>query len=164
MEGLYTGLRQVPAKAEILGKICYEKEEKKALKQEKEIKTGNKEKKIEIKFNNFKINFHKGVSKFQKYDTIVEKRKVRFFSNYYLPLEISTITNFELVTEEVEYTLEELVNKEKEELEKKLNEELNLENMNNVTEELEIENLNDEVTVKLKYIILEKIGTKENIR
>ena len=164
MEGLYTGVRQVPAKAEIYAKSVYEKEEKANLLQEKEVKTGNKEKKLEIKLNNFKINFHKGVSKFEKYDTIMEKKKVRFFSNYYLPLEVITITNFETVLEEKQFTLEELVNKEKEELEEQLNAELKIENMDNVTEELEIENNDNEVTVKLKYIMLEKIGTKENIR
>lgn len=164
MEGKYTGIRDVPAKADIYAKICYEKEEKNSLVQENEVKTGNEEKKIEIKLNKFKINFHKGLSKFKKYDTIMEKKKIRFLSNYYLPLEIIEIKNFETETQIIEYSQEELVNQIKEKLEKVLNEELNLENMDNVTEELEVENINGEVVVKLKYIILEKIGTKENIK
>ena len=162
MEGKYTGIRQVSAKADIYAKICYEKEEKTTLVQEYDVKTGNQEKKIEIKMNKFKINFHKGLSKFKKYDTIVEKKKVRFFSNYYLPLEIINIKNYETQTETIEYSQEELVNKTKEKLEKALNKELNLENMDNITEELEVENINGEVIVKLKYIMLVKIGTKEN--
>ena len=162
MEGKYTGIRMVPAKAEIYAKIYREKEEKASLLQENIVKTGNEEKKIEIKLNNFKINFHKGLSKFEKYDTIRKKKKVKLLSNYYLPLEIIKITNFETKVENVEYSVEEVVNITKEKLEKSLNEELNLNNMENVTEELEVENLNGEVIVRLKYIILEKIGTKEN--
>ena len=164
IEGKYTGIREVPAKAEIFAKICHEKEEKTTLLQENEIKTGNKEKKIEIKFNNFKINFNKGLSKFKKYDTIVEKKKVKFLKNYYLPFEIIKITNLETNTQTVEYRLEELVNITKQKLEKDLNTELNLENTDNIKEELEVENINGEVTIKLKYIMLEKIGTKENIK
>lgn len=161
MEGKYTGLREVPAKADIYAKICYEKEEKESLLQEKEVKTGNEEKKIEIKFNKFKINLHKGLSKFEKYDTIMEKNKVRFFSNYYLPLEIIKITNYETEIQKFEYSVEELVNKEKEELEQQLKEEFNIKDNADITEEVEVENLNGEVAVKLKIIILEKIGTKE---
>lgn len=164
MEGQYTGIREVPAKAEIFAKITYEKEEKAAFLQENDVRTGNKENKIEIKMNKFIINFHKRLSKFEKYDTIVEKKKVRFFSNYYLPLEIIKIQNFETEKKTIEYSEEELVNIIKEKLEKALNEELNLDNTDNVTEELEIENINGELTVKLKYIILEKIGTKDNIK
>lgn len=163
MEGKYTGIRSVPAKAEIYAKIYYEKEERESLIQENDIKTGNQEKKIEIKLNKIKINFHKGLSKFKKYDTIIEKKKIRFFSNYYLPLEIIEINNFETKSETIEYTEEELINKIKEKLEKELNDELKIDNLDNISEELEIENKNGEVIVKLKYILLEKIGTKENI-
>ena len=155
MEGKYTGIRSVPAKAEIYAKIYYEKEERESLIQENDIKTGNQEKKIEIKLNKIKINFHKGLSKFKKYDTIIEKKKIRFFSNYYLPLEIIEINNLENKTE--------TINKIKEKLEKELNDELKIDNLDNISEELEIENKNGEVIVKLKYILLEKIGTKENI-
>lgn len=161
MEGKYTGIRGVPAKAEIYVKTFFEKEEKAALLQEKETKTGNKEKKIEIKFNKIKINFNKRLSKFEKYDTIIKKKKIRFFSNYYFPMEIIEKTNLETRTEQVQYSVEELVNITKEKLENELNNELNIDNMDNVTEELEVENLNGELYIKLKYIVLEKIGTKE---
>ena len=164
IEGKYTGQRQVPSKAEIFAKVCYEKEEICSLLQEKEIKTGKKEKKIEIKFNNFKINFHKRLSKFKKYDTIVEKKKINFFKDYYLPFEIIKITNFETNTQLIEYGVEELVNIVKQNLENELNKELNLKNTDNLTEELEIENVNNEIKIKLKYIIIEKMGTKEIIK
>ena len=164
MEGKYTGIRSVPAKAEIFAKIVFEKEEKVTLLQEKKEKTGNKEKKIEIKLNNFKINFNKRLSKFEKYDTIIKKKKLRFFSNYYFPIEIIEITNLETKTEQVEYSVEELVNITKEKLKNELNNELNLDNTDDVTEELEVENINGELFVKLKYIVLERIGTKERIK
>ena len=148
----------------IFAKIVFEKEEKVALLQEKEEKTGNKEKKIEIKLNNFKINFNKRLSKFEKYDTIIKKKKIRFFSNYYFPIEIIEITNLETKTKQVEYSVEELVNITKEKLKNELDNELNLNDTDNVTEELEVENINGELLVKLKYIVLQKIGTKERIK
>lgn len=163
MEGEYTGIRYVHAMAEITANTYYEKEEKESLVQNQESKTGNEEKKIEIKLNNFKINFNKGVPNFEKYDTIKTTKKLKFFSNYYLPIEVSEITYIETKLETVEYTVEELTTKMQEELEEELDEELNLENKENVTENLEVEVLDGEVTAKLTYIIQERIGTNENL-
>ena len=64
MEGKYTGSRQVHAMADIEVKKNAEKEEKQNLVQDIEVKTGNEEKKIEIKLNKFTINFNKRLSKF----------------------------------------------------------------------------------------------------
>lgn len=162
MEGKYTGERKVHAEADIFANIFYEKEKKGSLIGQIETKTGNEEKKIEIIFNKIKINFNKGLSKFKKYDTIKTIKKVRFFSNYYLPIEIAKITNFEIEEKAVEYTVEELVQKLKSELKQSLDEELNLKDNSNVTEEVQCEVQGDEVNVKLIYIIQERIGTKEN--
>lgn len=161
MEGKYTGIRQVHAQADIMAKIYYEKEEKDTLLQHIETKTGKEQKKIEIKMNKFKINFNKMLSNFKKYDTIVTTKKVKFFSNYYLPIEISKITYIETKNEDVEYTVEELVQLKKEKLQKELDEELALENKDNVEEQLEVEVQENTVNVKLIYIIQERIGTKE---
>src|SRR5699024_11537708 len=49
-----------------------------------------------IKFNNFKINFHKGVSKFEIYDTIETEHKFKIFSDFYLPISIIKTTNKEV--------------------------------------------------------------------
>lgn len=161
MEGKYTGLREVHAQADIMANIYHEKEEKDTLLQQIETKTGKEQKNIEIKINKFKINFNKRLSNFEKYDTIVTTKKVKFFSNYYLPIEISKITYLETKNENIEYTVEELVQKIKEKLQKQLDEELNLENKDNVEEQLQVEVQGETVNVKLIYIIQERIGTKE---
>lgn len=161
MEGKYTGLRSVHAMADIEVKKYAEKEEKQNLVQQIEIKTGNEEKNLEIKFHKFKINFNKRVSKFEKYDTIKTTKKLKFFSNYYLPIELSKITYLEKNLEQKEYTVPELTDKIKLELEQKLNEELGLENADDVEKNVEVNVEGQEVYVKLIYIMYEKIGTKE---
>ena len=161
MEGKYTGVRSVHAQADIIANIYHEKEEKGSLVQQIETKTGNEEKKIEIKINKFKINFNKRLLNFEKYDTIETTKKVKFFSDYYLPIEISKITYLETKNENIEYTVEELVQKIKEKLQKELDEELKLKNKDNVEEQLEVEVQDQTVNVKLIYIIQERIGTKE---
>lgn len=161
MEGKYTGIRQVHAMADIEVKKYAEKEKKQNLVQQIETKTGNEEKNLEIKFHKFKINFNKRLSKFEKYDTIKTTKKLKFFSNYYLPIEVSKITYLEKNLEQKEYTVPELTDKIKLELEQKLNEELGLENADNVEKNVEVNVEGQEVYVKLIYIMYEKIGTKE---
>lgn len=161
MEGKYTGNREVAAMADIEVKKHVEKEEKQNLVQNIETKTGNEEKKIEIKFHKFKINFNKRLSNFEKYDTIITTKKLKFFSNYYLPIEVSKITNLETKQEHKKYTVPELTDKMKLELEEKLIEELGLENLDSEQENLEVEVQGEEVYVKLIYNMYEKIGTKE---
>lgn len=161
MEGKYTGNREVAAMADIEVKKRAEKEEKQKLVQDIEVKTGNEEKKIEIKFHKFKINFNKRVSNFEKYDTIITAKKLKFFSNYYLPIEVSKITNLETKQEHKKYTVSELTDKIKLELEQKLCEELGLENLDEKHENFEVEVQGEEVYVKLIYDMCEKIGTKE---
>ena len=161
MEGKYTGNREVAAMADIEVKKRAEKEEKQKLVQDIEVKTGNEEKKIEIKFHKFKMNFNKRVSNFEKYDTIITAKKLKFFSNYYLPIEVSKITNLETKQEHKKYTVSELTDKIKLELEQKLCEELGLENLDEKHENFEVEVQGEEVYVKLIYDMCEKIGTKE---
>ena len=161
MEGKYTGNREVAAMADIEVKKRAEKEEKQKLVQDIEVKTGNEEKKIEIKFHKFKINFNKRVSNFEKYDKIITTKKLKFFSNYYLPIEVSKITNLETKQEHKKYTVSELTDKIKLELEQKLCEELGLENLDEKHENFEVEVQGEEVYVKLIYDMCEKIGTKE---
>lgn len=161
MEGKYTGSRPVHAMADIEVKKYAEKEEKQNLVQDIEIKTGNEEKKIEIKLNKFRINFNKRLSKFEKYDTIIVTKKLKFFSNFYLPIEISKITNLETRLEHKEYTVEELTEKIKFNLENQLNQELGLDSSENIEKLVEINNEGQMLNVKLIYIMYEKIGTKE---
>ena len=61
MEGKYTDRRYVHSMGEVQAKVIYSKSEKMYLNQEKLRETGEEEKKLQIKFNNFKINFYKNI-------------------------------------------------------------------------------------------------------
>ena len=111
MEGKYTGIRYVHSLGEVKAIVQYSKTEKFPLKEEQNIKTGNQEVKYRIKFNNFQINFYKTLSKFKIYDTIEEEKKFRIFSNLYLPISVTKITNEELEKISKEYTIEEATEK-----------------------------------------------------
>ena len=91
MEGKYTGTRLVHSLGEVKAIVEYTKNEKIYLKEEQKVKTGKKEQKYGIKFNNFQINFYKTLSKFEIYDTIEEEKKLRIFSNLYLPISVKKI-------------------------------------------------------------------------
>ena len=108
LEGLYTGTRYVHGSATIEAKTWYTKKEKQPLKQEIKVETGNEEKKYGIKFKKNQINLFKTLSKFEKYDTINEDKKMMLFSNFYLPIEIIKITNKEYKMQEKVYTEAEL--------------------------------------------------------
>ena len=162
MEGQYTGTRQVNAEATIYGKISYEKSKKESLIQEIEKSTGKEEKKIEINLNNFKIILPKGVSKFENYDTIKTNKKLKLFSNFYLPISFTEIKFVEKQKEYKTYTEEELILKLKKELEDELKKEYSL-SEENIEELLETDVQNGSVEVKVTYIVQEEIGTKENL-
>ncbi len=107
MEGKYTGIRYVHSLGEVKAIVKYTKTEKIPYKEEKTVKTGNIEKKYQIKFKNFQINFYKTLSNFKIYDTIEEDKKLKLFSNFYLPISVTKITNEELEKISKEYTVEE---------------------------------------------------------
>lgn len=164
MEGVNTGNREVHSEANIYGKNYYEKEKKESFVQNIKSKTGNEEQKNEICINKFKINFNKGVSKFENYDTISTSKKVKLFSNFYLPIEIKKTTNIEIVNEQKVYSEEELKEKIEKELEEELEKEYGISKYDEKDKKRDIEvNLeNDGITVKLMYEIQEDIGTKAN--
>lgn len=165
MEGEHTGIRQVHAEADVFGKNCYEKEKKEEFIQNETIKTGNEEKKSEICINNFKINFNKGVSKFENYDTIITSQKVKLFSNFYLPIEIKKITNIELVNEPKTYTEEELKLKIEKEIDKELENEYEISKYEDKYKkrDVEVNPENNGLKVKVIYEIQEDIGIKKNV-
>ena len=107
MKGKYTGIRYVHSLGEVKAIVKYTKTEKIRYKEEKTVKTGNIEKKYQIKFNNFQINFYKTLSNFKIYDTIEENKKLKIFSNFYLPISVTKVTNEELEKISKEYTVEE---------------------------------------------------------
>ena len=124
MEGKYTGVRYVHSLGEVKAIVQYTKTEKIQLKEEQKVKTGKKETKYGIKFNNFQINFYKPLSKFKIYDTIEEEKKLRIFSNLYLPISVKKITNEEVEKISKKYSVEEAVEKGTKQLEKQIEEEI----------------------------------------
>lgn len=162
MEGEHTGVRQVHAKAIVLGKIKYEKEKSENLIQEIENETGNTQNKLEINLKKFKIILPKRLPKFKIYDTIITKKEIRLFSDYYLPISCSKITYKELEKNTEEYKPEELIEKMKKELGEEIIKENNLKDAD-IEELLETNIENNIVTVKVTYIVQEDISTKENL-
>lgn len=124
MEGKYTGTRYVHSLGEVKAVVQYTQTEQFLLKDEQKIKTGNKEEKYGIKFNNFQINFYKTLSKFKIYDTIEENKKFRIFSNIYLPISVVKITNEELEKFSKEYTIEEATEKGTKQIEEQIEKEI----------------------------------------
>ena len=102
MEGKYTGIRYVHAKGEVEAKVWHTKYKRISYDTTEKRETGNTEQQYSIKFNNFKINFHKKLSKFKIYDTIETEKKMKLFSDFYLPISIVRKTNKEI--EEIEKT------------------------------------------------------------
>ena len=121
MEGKYTGKNYVNATGTVLAKVKYEENEKIYKKETKKEQTGNFENKYSIKFNNFKINFYKTLSKYENYDTMYTSKKIKLFSNFYLPIEIIKYTNYEVNNTERLYNEEEAKAEGKSRAEEKLN-------------------------------------------
>ena len=162
MEGVNTGVRKVHAEADIFAKILYEKEKKEWFVQNVKNKTGNIEEKNEICINNFKIILNKGVSKFQNYDTITSNKKLKIFSDFYLPITINKVQNVEYINEKKIYTEEELKNKILTELEMELESEFEISKYdeNNIIRNVYTDDDEDGLTVKLVYEVQKAIGTK----
>ena len=86
--------------------------------------TGKKEKKFQIKFNNFQINFYKTLSKFKICDTIYAEQKIKIFSNFYLPISVVQITNIEQEKIQKKYSEEEAKTLAIQELRKRIEEKI----------------------------------------
>ena len=130
MEGKYTGIRYVHSLGEVKAVVQYAKTGQFALKEEQNVKTGNKEEKYGIKINNFQINFYKTLSKFKIYDTIEEEKKFKIFSDLYLPISVTKRTNEEMEKISKEYTVEEVTEKGTKQLEEEI--ELEIEEKENI--------------------------------
>lgn len=162
LEGKYTGVRYVHARADIEAKVWYTKKEKAYYNQVISVPTGEKENKYSLNLNNFKINFYKNLSKFKKYDTINESKKVKLFSNFYLPIELNKTTNYEYQEKEVTYTEEELVDMTVSKLEEELNNEIK-DTKSIVNKHVNTYKNEGCVEVEVIYEVIEKIGTEEKI-
>ena len=162
LEGKFTGTRYVHAIGDIEAKVWYSKREKIYLNQEVQEQTGNQEKKYSIRINNFQINLYKKLSKFEIYDTISTSKKLKLFSNFYLPFELTTKVNNELEIKQIEYTLEEAKQMGVNSISKEL-EELIQDSQNIVNKQINYYENEGYVEVEVIYEVLEKIGTKEKI-
>ncbi len=162
VEGKYTGKRFVHSKANIQAKVWYTKTEKAMFTQQVQVETGNVEKKYSIKFKKNQINLFKTLSKFEKYDTINEEKKLMLFSNFYLPIEIVKTTNKEYVMQEKTYTEEELAEiltqMAEEELEKQIKDKNNIVNKN-----INTYSNDGYLEVEVTYEVLENIGIEQKI-
>ena len=163
MEGKYTGIRYVHATGSVEAKVWYSKREKMELNQVSLVKTGNEKKRYSIKLNNFQINLYKSIPNFEKYDTINEDKKLKLFSDFYLPITLGISTYYELEEQKTNLTKEEakekLIDKLKSELSEEIEEKDNIQDIQiNIIRETE-----KEVDVEVIYEVLESIGTEEKI-
>lgn len=138
------------------------KKEKIYLTQQVPTDTGNTEEKYSLSINDFKINFYKTLSKFENYDTIYESKRLKLFSNFYLPVEILKITNKEYEIKNVTYTEEAIIEiwtpKIEEELRKQIENQDNI--INKQTNIYENEGY---IEIEVIYEVLETIGVEDKI-
>ena len=162
MEGKYTGTRYVHAEGSVEAQVWYSHKERIYYKQEEKLRTGNEEKKYTLNINNFEINLYKKLSNFENYDTIKEQKKLKLFSNLYLPAGLIISNNYEVVNNNIVYNQDEAkeigIVKSKEELDKNLKSKEDLLNtyINTYPNE-------EYIDVEVIYEIKEIIGTKEKI-
>lgn len=160
MDGKYTGKNYVNANGQIKANIIYSQTEKIRKKETKKEKTDNIENKFAIKFNNFKINFYKTLSKYKNYDTMYTSKKIKLFSNFYLPIEIIKYTNNEVTEKEITYGKEEAKAEGESKADEKLESQISGEIKN---KEITITEFDAYYEVKVTYEVIENIGTKEKI-
>lgn len=162
MEGKYTGIRYVHAQGQIEAKVWHTKYKNVPYNTTEREETGNIQNQYAIKFNNFKINLHKGVSKFKIYDTIETENKMKLFSDFYLPISIIKTTHKEVEEKQKNYQMEEAKNigiqQLQEELEKEIEDKESIVGKNINTYEKE-----NSIDVYITYEVLENIGTNEKI-
>lgn len=162
MEGKYTGTRYVHAEGTVDAKVWYTQKTRVYFKQTEKTRTGNEEKKYTININNFEINLYKKLSNFENYDTIKEQKKLKLFSNLYLPAGLTINNNYEVVNNDITYSQDEAkeigINKAKEELDKIMQNKKNLLNTYINTYQSD-----EYVDVEVIYEVKETIGTKEKI-
>ena len=162
LEGKYTGIRYVHALANIEAKVWYSKKEKIYLTQQVPTDTGNIEEKYSLKIKNFKINFYKTLSNFENYDTINESKRLKLFSNFYLPIEIIKTTNKEYIMENVTYTSKEAIEIWQPKIEEELKQQI--ENPDNIiNKQTNIYENNGYIEIEVIYEVLETIGVEQKI-
>ncbi|MBQ3415726.1 MAG: sporulation protein YqfD [Clostridia bacterium] len=162
IEGKYTGIRYVHSKGEIQAKVWHTKNKTVNLNQKIKEKTGNVQNSYKIKINNFEINLLKRVSKFKFYDTINEEKRLKIFSDFYLPISIIKTTYEEENYTEKTYTQEEAKKLVIKELEEELENEIEIKE-NILNKNINLYEKDNQIEIYVTYEVLENIGTKEKI-
>ena len=116
-----------------------------------------------IKFNNFEINFNKRLPKFKKYDTIETNKKLKLFSNFYLPIEFKKVTYKEKNLKDKVYTEEELSEKLQKKIKTKLLKENEIDSEKIIEEIPEITATEGGLKLRLTIIYEENIGIPKAI-
>lgn len=161
MEGKYTGRQYVHSQGEIEAKVWYTATEKIELKETKKIETGNEENKYSVKINNFQINLPKSIPNFEKYDTIEASKKLKLFSNFYLPFELITYTYKEYKEETVIHSIEEAKQIGVERAEEKLVNEIKDKEI--LDKQIKVKTESEYLLVEVTFEVKEKIGIEEKI-
>ena len=161
LEGKYTGRQYVHSQGEVQARVWYTTTEKIALKETKKIETGNIENKYSVKINNFQINLHKSLPNFQKYDTIEENKKLRLFSNFYLPLELVKYTYKEYEEVVVVHSFEEAKQLGIDRAAETLKE--NIEGKKVLDKQVQVKAEAEYIEVQVTYEVEENIGMEEKI-
>ena len=161
MEGKYTGNQYVHAQGEIQAKVWYTNTQKIPLKEVQKKETGISETKYSVKINNFEINLHKSIPNFEKYDTIDANKKLKLFSDFYLPIEIIEHTYKEYEEVVVIHSFEEAKQIGTDRAENELNQEIK--NNKVLNKQVKVKSESDYIEVEVIYEVEENIGIEEKI-
>lgn len=157
MEGKYTEARKVHSLGIVEAEIIYSKTKEVYFKQEIYNKTGKKENKYEISINNKNLKLYKNNSRFDLYCSEINQNKIKISNNFYLPISITKITNFEQTKEVKKYSIEEAVEIAIQELTEELENELP--HKDNITDKnVKTVQKDNSVIVTLIYKVIEEIG------
>ena len=164
MQGKYTEARYVHAKGEVKAKVWHTKKINSGLTREISEETGVVENKYSININNFKINLYKSLPNFENYDTINETNKIKLFSNFYLPIEITKTTFIEKKKTKITYGIQEL----KEILIKELEEQFSQEGLDKLNIVNKVVNVSQKENGELEFEMIYEaeidIGTEEKLK
>ena len=163
MQGKYTDTRYLHALGEVKATISYEKTKEFSYVEEEYYETGNKNKKYELSIGDKNFKLYKKLTKFEFYKTQKTENNLKFAKNFYLPIKITKLENYERIKETKKYSLEDSIKKATEQLEKEM-QELNAEITQfaelNKDDQTYIDNLNTDITdLKISVSSFDESGT-----
>ena len=125
-------------------------------------KTGNVEKRYKIKFGNYGINFINSGTKFEKYDTITNVKKLTLFGKFEIPIEVQTTCFEEFETDEIKYTKEQALEIAKSEATTVANKNVP-KDAEIIKSDYEVFYTESDVLVRVTNECIEKVGIKEKL-